>query len=395
MVTDLVMPRYSVTMEKGTVVKWLKREGEAVEKGELIVEVEADKVTTEVESPGSGILLKICAPEDAEVPVGKPIAFIGQLGEPVPEIEGVIEEATVGKEYPGLKPTRALEPTKEKPVKVRASPLARRLAREHGVDLTQISGSGPGGRITREDVLQFIEISRDMRAVRETLPMKGMQKTIAERMSRSVKTAAHCSITMGVDASRMRRLLQDLNAELESKERPKISLTAVIVKAVATALKEHPVVNSTLEEDTIKVFEDVNIGVAVEVGKREATGLMVPVVHKAGEKSILEINIELTDLVDRARTGKLLHEDLSGGTFTITNLGMYGVETFTPIINSPETAILGVGGIVDKPVVTGGKIEVRPLMNVTLSFDHRVLNGAPAARFLHRLKRILETEIQN
>ncbi|MDH5440924.1 MAG: 2-oxo acid dehydrogenase subunit E2 [Candidatus Bathyarchaeota archaeon] len=389
MVTDLVMPRYSLTMEKGTVVKWLKKEGEPVEKGEPIVEVEADKVTTQVDSPASGVLLKICEPEDAEVPVGRPIAFIGKPGEAIPKTE-----APVDQESPRFRRTQATEVIKKKGAeKIKASPLARRIAREQGVDLTQILGSGAGGKITREDVLKFVETRKDSRAVKETLPMKSMQRTIAERMTKSIRTAAHCSVMVEADASRMKRLRQELNAKSESEGKPKVSHTAIIVKAVAMALKEQPIVNATLEDDLIKILEDTNIGVAVEVGEGEATGLLVPVVRKASEKSILEINQELNNMVERARSGKILHEDLTGGTFTITNLGMYGVEAFTPIINPPETAILGVGAIVDKPVVIEAEIQVRPLMNITMSFDHRVLNGAPAAKFLQRLKEILESEI--
>jgi len=324
-----------------------------------------------------------------EVPVGRPIAYIGKPGEAIPKTE-----VLVSPECPRFRRTQAIEVIKKKGAeKIKASPLARRIAREQGVDLTQILGSGAGGKITREDVLKFVETRKDTRAVKETLPMKSMQRTIAERMTKSIRTAAHCSVMVEADASRMKRLRQELNAKSESEGKPKVSHTAIIVKAVAMALKEQPIVNATLEDDLIKILEDTNIGVAVEVGEGEATGLLVPVVRKASEKSILEINQELNNMVERARSGKILHEDLTGGTFTITNLGMYGVEAFTPIINPPETAILGVGAIVDKPVVIEAEIQVRPLMNITMSFDHRVLNGAPAAKFLQRLKEILESEI--
>jgi pyruvate dehydrogenase E2 component (dihydrolipoamide acetyltransferase) len=394
LVTELVMPRYSLTMEKGTVVNWLKKEGDPVEKGEPIVEVEADKVTTQVESPASGILLKIIEPEDAEVPVGRPVAFIGEPGEPIPTIAATAKEEAAEQQYRKFGRPQTPRPTVGgRGARVRASPLARKIARDHSVDLSQVLGTGPGGKITKDDVLQFVEIQMDTRAVREILPMKSIQKTIAERMITSLKTAAHCAMTMEVEASRMKRLRQDLNAELKSEGQPKVSHTAIIVKAATKALREHPLVNSMMEDGKIKIFEDTNIGVAVETGEGEAMGLLVPVVHRASEKSILEINNELSHLIERARDGKIDREDLSGGTFTITNLGMYGVETFTPIINPPETAILGVGAIVDKPVIIKRKVEARPLINLTLSFDHRVLNGAPAARFLQRLKQILESEI--
>jgi len=390
MVTDVVMPRYSLTMQKGTVVKWLKKEGEAVEKGTPIVEIEADKVTTEVESPVSGFLLKICAQENAEVPVGEPLAYVGQLGESIPE-KTIVAVIVQEEKQATTMPQAAEESEEEEAEKVRASPVARKLAKQHGVDLTQITGTGPGGRVTSEDVLQFVELHKDLRAVKETLPIKGMQKTIAERMSLSVKTAAHCSITIEVDASRMVDLRRKINTEL--KVEGGVSYTDMLVKAVATALKDHPILNSTLEDGQLKIFEDVNVGVAVEVETEGTSGLLVPVIRKADTKTLLEIAYESMRLIERVRTGMASHEDLTGGTFTVTNLGMYSVETFIPIINPPESAILGAGTIAEKPMMLNGKVEVKPLMRLTLSFDHRVVNGAPAARFMQRLKQVLEEEI--
>ena len=394
MVTDVVMPRYSLTMQKGTVAKWLKKEGEAVKKGEPIVQVEADKVTTEVESPVSGVLLKICAEEQTEVPVGEPLAFIGKPGEPLPETWKASEAATVQqKESVGLASPFSARRKPGKVEKVRASPVARRLAKQHGIDLSLIQGTGPKGRITREDVLRFISLHKDVRAVRETIPVRGMQRVIAERMSKSVRTAAHCSLTIEADASRMIVLRQKLNGEAEAGGGIKVSYTDILVKAVATALKEHPVLNSTFEGDRLKIFEDVNIGVAVETVADGTSGLLVPVIRQVQKKSLLEIAKESKGLIERARAGKASHDELTGGTFTITNLGMYGVETFVPIINPPESAILGVGAIIERPVVIEGKVETRPMMRLTLSFDHRVVNGAPAARFMQRLKEILENEL--
>lgn len=394
MVTDVVMPRYSLTMEKGTVVKWLKREGEAVEKGEPLVEVEADKVTTEVESPVSGFLLRISAPEETEIPVGNPIAFIGEPGEPIPEIEAIHgEKAAREAEGVGLQREEALGRREKEVKKTRASPVARRLAKQHGVDLAEVRGTGPKGRITKEDVLRFVDLARDARIVKEVLPLKGMQKTIAERMARSIKTAAHCSVTIEVDASRMIGLRQRMNAGLETEGKPGVSYTNMLVKAVAAALKENLILNSTLEGDRLKVFEDVNVGIAVEVENDRTSGLLVPVVRRADKKSLYEIAEETRSIFERAKAGRASHEDLTGGTFTITNLGMYGVESFLPIINPPETAILGVGAIREKPALIEGEINMKPLVNLTLSFDHRVVNGASAARFMQRLKQILEKEI--
>jgi len=392
MVTDLVMPRYSLTMKKGTIIKWLKEEGEPVSKGEPVVEVEADKVTTEVEAPASGVLLKICAQEQREVPVGKPIAFIGEPGEPVPEVEVGVEEA-VEEETAAVAPARVPEREEKEALRVRASPLARKLAENHGIDITLIPGTGPGGRVTREDVLQYIELHKDIRAVKEVIPIRGIQKTIAEHMSLSVKTVAHCSITLQVDASRIVEMRRRISAEIEAQGKRGVSYTDILVKAAAKALKENPIVNSTLDGEQLKVFDDVNIGVAVDVEGEKASGLLVPVIRHADQRSLLEISEESKAIIERARTGKATHEDLTGGTFTITNLGMFGIETFVPIINYPETAILGVGAIVEKPIIVQGEFKARPLMNLTLSFDHRVVNGAPAARFMQRLKKILEEEI--
>jgi len=393
MVTDVVMPRYSLTMQKGTVVKWLRSEGDAVEKGMPIVEVEADKVTTEIESPVSGILLKKCAEEQTEVPVGEPLAFIGKPGEPIPETVKPSKAPVALEQMPPIKLSVVEEERGEDADKVRASPVARKLAKQHGVNLSQVLGTGPRGRITGEDVLKHIESHRDPRTVKETVLVKGIQKTVAERMTQSIKTAAHCSVMVEVDASRMIALRKELNAKLESECKPGISYTDILVKALATALKDHPVLNSSLEGDQLKIFEDVNVGIAVEAEIHGQSGLMVPVVRKADKKSLIEIAGESRGLIERVREGKALHEDLSGGTFTITNLGMYGVEIFIPIINPPETGILGIGAIIERPVFTDDGMHVKPVMRLTLSFDHRVVNGAPAARFMQKLKRVLEEEI--
>jgi len=271
--------------------------------------------------------------------------------------------------------------------------VARRLAKQYGVELAQIQGTGPRGRITREDVLQFIELNKGLRVVKEVMPIRRTQKTIAERMIRSLRTAAHCSLTIEVDASRMIALRRRINAKLKAKGKDGVSYTDILVKAVALALRENLILNPSLEGDQLKIFQDINIGIAVEVEVDNTSGLLVPVVREADKKSLNEISEETRGLTERARTGKATYEDLSGGTFTITNLGMYGVETFVPIINPPETAILGVGAIQERPVVVQGEIKTRPLIHLTLSFDHRVVNGAPAARFMQRLKRILEEEI--
>ncbi|NIR86877.1 2-oxo acid dehydrogenase subunit E2 [Candidatus Bathyarchaeota archaeon] len=359
MVTKVMMPRLSLTMTEGTVVQWFKKEGEKVEKGEPLVEVLSDKVTYEVEAPASGVVRKILAEEGADVPVAETLAMITAPDEELPEAEAVAEAPA--------------ERVKER---ILASPAAKRLAREHGVDLAQVKGTGSEGRIVEEDVRSFVEEVKVAPRVREVIPLTGIRKTAAERVSMSARRAPHSTINMEVDMSNAAKL----------REKFQFSYTDVLVKAVAKALTEHPVINSTLEKDQIKIFEDVNIGVAVATEK----GLVVPVVRKADKKELKEVSSTLKGLVEKAREGKLTLEEMSGGTFTITNLGMFGVDVFTPIINPPETAILGVGRVVEKPVVADKEIVTKPMMNLSLSFDHRVVDGAPAAQFLQKVKYILE-----
>jgi len=372
LVTKVVMPRLSLTMKEGTVVQWFKKEGETVQKGEPLVEVLSEKVTYDVEAPASGILRKILAVEGVDVPVAGTLGIIAEPDEPIPEME----EAAVA-----LPPERIEEvatlPEKEIVKKVRervpASPAAKRLAKEHGIDLAKVRGSGPEGRIVEADVKRYLEEKATLvPRVREVIPLTGIRKTTAERVSLSARTAPHSTITMEVDMSNAVKL----------REKTQVSYTDILVKAVAQALEEHRILNSTLEHEQIKIFEDINIGVAVATEK----GLVVPVIRNANKKSLTEINLALKELVEKAREGKLTKEDVTGGTFTVTNLGMYGVEVFIPIINPPEAAILGVGKITEKPVIINKEIKTKPIMYLSLSYDHRIVDGAPAAQFLQKVK---------
>jgi len=360
LVTKVMMPRLSLTMKEGTVVQWFKKKGERVEKGEPVVEVLSDKVTYEVEAPASGVVRKILAEEGVDVPVAETLAIITAPDEPLPEVEAVAEA-----------------PVERVEERILASPAAKRLAREYGVDLAQVRGTGPDGRIVEEDVRRFVEETKGALRVREIIALTGIRKTAAERVSLSIRTAPHSTITMEVDMSKAAKLREELE----------VSYTDMLVKAVAKALTEHPVMNSTLERDQIKIFADVNVGVAVATEK----GLVVPVVRNADKKEVREISLALKELVEKAREGKLAREEISGGTFTITNLGMFGVDMFTPIINPPETAILGVGRLVERPVVVDKDIVIKPVMQLSLSFDHRVVDGVPAAQFLQRVKQVLES----
>ena len=365
LVKKVVMPRLSLTMKEGTVTQWHKKEGESVEKGEPLVEVLTEKVVCDIEAPASGVLRKILVKEGTDVPVAETLAIIAAPGEELPRIEAAAEA-----------PVEEAKEVVEVKERVAASPAARRLAREYDVDLAKVKGTGPKGRIRERDVKRYVEEGGFMPRVREVIPLTGIRKVVAERVSLSARTAPHSTITMEADMS---------NA-VKFHEENKVSYTDMLVKAAAGTLAEYPIMNSTLRDDQIKILGDLNIGVAVATER----GLVVPVVRNADKKSLTEVSSTLKQLIERARKGKLAKEDITGGTFTITNLGMFEVDVFTPIINPPETAILGAGRIAERPVVIGGKIAVRPIMHLSLSFDHRIVDGVPAAQFLQKVKKILE-----
>ena len=366
MVTRVVMPRLSLTMKEGAVGVWYKKEGDNVEKGEPLVEVFSEKATYDLEVPASGVLRKILVQEGVDATVNAVLAIITAPGES-------FSEAEISVEMP-----QAVEKAEKR---ILASPAAKRLAREHGIDLALVKGSGPEGRIAEEDVRRFVEqTSGILPKVKEIIPLSGFRKTSAERVSASFRTAPHSTVVMGVDASNVMALHVKLQA----------SYTAILVKVVAKTLAEYSMINSTLDGNRIKIFEDVNVGVAVAT----ENGLVVPVIHNADKKSLGEIDSAIEELTEKARQGKLAREDLTGGTFTITNLGMYGVEFFTPIINPPEAAILGVGRVVEKPCVVDGKIETKPMMMLSLSYDHRIVDGAPAGEFLRKVKEKVEKSLE-
>jgi pyruvate dehydrogenase E2 component (dihydrolipoamide acetyltransferase) len=372
MVTKVVMPRLSLTMKTGTVIQWFKKENEAVQKGEPLVEVLSEKITYDVEAPASGILRKILAEEGLDVPVDREIGLIGTADESIPEEAAETEPAPESTVSPPSSPR-----SEEISERVLASPAARRLAKELKVDLSQVKGTGPEGRVVEDDVRSFAEQLSGKPRVLEIIPLVGIRKITAERLSLSARTAPHSTVIMEVDMS---------SAALVHSE-TRGSYTEMLVKAVASALREHRIMNATLDGDQIKVFEDVNVGVAVAAEK----GLVVPVIRNTDRKSLTEIASVLQTLVEKTRRGELTKDDVTGGTFTITNLGMFGVDVFIPIINPPETAILGVGRVVEKPVVVDGQVTVRSMVQLSLAYDHRIVDGAPAAQFLQTVKKILET----
>lgn len=433
MATAVTMPKLGLTMTKGKVVKWLKQDGEQVEQGQPVVVVMSKKITYEMEAPASGILRIVAQPKETRQ-VTEVIGFILEPGEPVPEIEKAAAPpaaAVSGAAKPAVSPSAAVPGEAPREVRsspaarrlarelgvdiarvqgtgsggriiesdvqrfhderprVQATPLARRMAEEEGLDLVQIQGTGPDGRITEDDVLCALEgQGRPVGALPKTVPFTGMRQAIAEGMMESLHSMAQITLTARADVT----ALAELRDVLRQRWDTRVSYTDLIAKAVALALHEHPILNSTLAGEQIVIQDEVNIGVAValEHAHPSGAGLIVPVVRRADKMSVLEIHQAVQDLAERARKDALSVDEVTGGTFTITNLGMYGVDAFTPIINPPEVAILGVGRIAEELALVGGQIAPRLKMALSLTIDHRIVDGAPGAAFLQTLVQFLE-----
>jgi pyruvate dehydrogenase E2 component (dihydrolipoamide acetyltransferase) len=410
MSSQVTLPRLGQGMESGTIVRWLKSEGDKVEKGEPLYELDTEKVTQEVEADASGVLLKILAGEGEEIEVGKAIAVIGEEGEEVAEPEAEAEEPTeVTEEEPAEEGEPAPEREEERergreagpegPTepeqrvdggRLKASPLARRIARERGIDLAQLRGTGPEGRIVAEDV-ERVEAAPAQAAAPaapageiETVKLNQMRKTIARRMTEAWEAPAF-QISMSADMTASIRLREALLERVEEGgTRPTYS--DILTKVTALALMRHRDMNAHFAGDAVQIFPTANIGIAVAVPH----GLVVPVIPSCETKSIPEIAAARADLVERTRGGKLKAEDLENGTFTISNLGMYGVERFTAVLNPPQAGILAVGAIEERAVVVDGDLEIQPRMDLTLTVDHRSVDGATASEFLATLKAFLE-----
>jgi pyruvate dehydrogenase E2 component (dihydrolipoamide acetyltransferase) len=460
----VVMPKLSDTMEEGKILSWLKQEGDPVAKGDSLAEIETEKVNIEVEAFSAGVLRKILVPAGSSAPVGAPIALTGAADEPIPtefaaaaapqkaaemampaassptaasvavpthgqanaapEILAppVPQPATAGVQN-GAAPASvsgsgrsgasnghsapAVEHVTTANGRIFISPLARNIVAEHNLDLSTLSGSGPNGRIVRDDVYAYLERQRteaqpaavpsaaapapvavgdDMEAV----PLSQMRKTIARRLQQSMQTAPHFYVTMAIDVTQLVAFNASATEYAAALPQPvKVTLNDLIVKGVATALARMPQVNVSFDGERLLYKKRVNIGVAVALDQ----GLIVPVIRDADRRGILDLARESRRLIDAARSNKLKPEDFQGGTFSVSNLGMFGVEEFTAIINPPESGILAIGAATPTPVVQAGQVVVRDIMKVTLSVDHRALDGATAARFLQELKRLLENPL--
>ena len=392
MAISIVMPALEMAQETGKLVSWLKKEGESVSKGELLLEVETDKAVMEIESPGSGILAGITATPGMEVAVGRTIAWIVQPGEAPPKSEeqaapgarrGVAEVAAKSQPTPTAQTAAPSSQSSE----ARISPKARRLAKEHSVDIAKLQGTGPGGEILAADILAAAGSGKSVESVSLTpasasaVSNNVIAKIMAERTAQSWTTVPHFFVTRELDASPLNRLREALASQTEKSHGVRATHTDLLVYHVARALAVHPQLNASWVEGSVRHNPEINVAIAVAVDG----GVVAPVIHNAGKLTIAEIAVRRKELAERARSGKLRPADIAGGTFTISNLGMLDVDAFTAIITPPQAAILAVGRITDRIAAVDGKPAVVAMMTLTLSSDHRVLDGAVAARFMQTL----------
>jgi pyruvate dehydrogenase E2 component (dihydrolipoamide acetyltransferase) len=422
MATKVHMEALSPTMEEGQVVKWLKAEGDTVASGDILAEIETDKATMELVARGDGELRKILLSEGGTAPVGEVIAVIAAADEDIAALIGnggpesaaappttksdqEIEPSAPAAAAPPASPSTAAEPP-PRPAddRIKASPLARRLAGEAGVDLAAVAGSGPGGRIVKRDIEAAALVMESAPVATagaaslagagaqppaegdfEDVPLSQMRKAIARRLVESIGPVPHFFLTVDVDMTRLGEARRRINGLLEPQGR-KISINDMIIRATAAALRQHPDCNAHWRGDHVRRFHRVHIGVAVAIDD----GLITPIVRDAHSKGVAQIGSEVRELAGRAREKKLLPEEYTGATFSISNLGMLGIHEFTAVINPPEAGILAIGAVEDTPVVVDGAVVVQPRMRITMSCDHRVIDGAQGARFLGTLKAMLE-----
>ncbi len=424
MATEVIMPKVDMVMETGTFVEWLKKEGDHVDKGDPLFIISTDKANIEIESPADGILAGLRAKLNDVIPVTEVIAYVLVPGEALPSkaaSQPVVSAAVPAttKVVTAVDLAEAVVKASE-PGKVRATPLARRMAHELGIDLKQIEGRGPRGRIHKADVLSYqkpqppVEASSVPAATpapsvsapptisafvrssapiplpdarrKQVVPLAGARKIIAERIAYSAFTAPHIYLSLRVDMTEAIRLRERVLEPIKVQTGQRVSYTAILVRAVATVLPRHPYLNASLSDGNIILWDDIHLGIATSVEEN----LIVPVIREAQSRNLGQIVTALADLTDRARNRRLTPGEMMGSTFTISNLGMFGIESFTAIINPPESAILAVGKLIDTPVADEGQIVLRPMMELTVAADHRVADGATVARFLADLKSVLE-----
>jgi pyruvate dehydrogenase E2 component (dihydrolipoamide acetyltransferase) len=395
MAMKLVMPKIGLNMEEGQISEWVAKEGQSVKKGDVLYVVETDKITNDVEALQDGILLKILVPQGSNVPVKKVVGILADPDEVV-DLESILDEikgsGSAGKPAKPDANEKAVGklPNRNESNEVLATPLVKRLAAQNNINLSDIQASGPGGRIQVEDVEKAIagkagNFNIEGMLPGKIIPLKGIRKVVAERMSQATHNMAMVTLQTELDVTNLVLYREHMKKSSQEKEAVP-SFNAILVYLIARALKEFPYMNATWTDEGIKLIDPRNIGVAVDTNE----GLTVVVIKNADGKSITEIQTELTDLIQRAMINKSSPEDLSGGTFTVTNLGMYDVDGFTPIINPPEAGILGVGRFKEKESLPEGSTGSTYSAQFSLTFDHRIIDGAPAARFLQSLGTLMK-----
>ncbi len=402
----IVMPKLGLTMTEGTLVEWTKKEGDSVKAGEVIYILETEKVTYEVEAPENGILGKIIIHRQDMVPVGEVVAYLLRPGETLDDLK---IESAAGDQRPEEPETLNTESTVSQPnlntglspetndVRLKASPMAKKTARELHIDLRTVRGTGPGGRIVREDIEKKNEEQKvastleptDKTTGQKLVPFTGMRRAIAKKMLSSKVETAQTYMSNTVNAANVKEYRQLLLSHLEKKTDVRVTITDIMMKITAAALKEHPVINTRWTDEGILYFDDVHMGMAMALDE----GLIVPVIRDINRKSIVQVAENRLELISRGRNKSFLPDDISGSTFTLSAMGMYGIEQFTSNINIPENAILAVGAIIDKPVAINGELAIRPMMNITLSYDHRTIDGSEAGKFMQTLTKYIENPI--
>jgi len=393
----VIMPKFGMTMTEGTLTTWNKKEGDKIEVGELLFQVETDKLSNDVEACDAGTVRKLLAQEGDIIKCLKPVAIIAGVDEDISSLLNESSEGIESEEQSNIKvPEKKSEETKSENIKsgrVKASPLAKKMALKMNIDITLVEGTGPQGRITTEDVQKYIENSRNKPEVsqvaskalennyaEERVPMSSMRKVISARMLESCIISPTVTFNIKVDTSSLKKIRNAL------KDVCKVTYTDLLVKIVSKVLIQYPLLNCSVDGNELILRNFVNMGIAVALDD----GLMVPVIKYANEKGLEEISRSIKELAQKAKDKTISVDELKGGTFTITNIGMYGIESFSPIINQPEVAILGVNTITETPVVENGEIVIKPIMNLSLTADHRAIDGSVAAEFLAKLKVYIE-----
>ncbi|MGD9973897.1 MAG: dihydrolipoamide acetyltransferase family protein [Desulfatirhabdiaceae bacterium] len=403
------MPKLGLTMTEGQILEWKVRQGESIKKGDILFVLETEKVTYEVESPGDGFLAGIMVHEGETVPVGTVVGYLAQPGEDISGLAGMPSGASGLTERDQTKTsdaacaaaeTMSRENGQQTEARVKASPLAKKMATAHDLDLHSITGTGPGGRIVRTDVEAALAQPKPDMPRSETVPraaaedrlapFSGMRRAIAKKMLASKVETAQTYMSVTVDASKMVAYRKVLLPVIEEKHGVRITITDIMMKITASAIRLHPVINTRWTDKGLLYLHDVHMGMAMALPE----GLVVPVIRNINDKGFAQIAMDRTAIIRKGKENRFLPDDISGSTFTLSAMGMFGIEQFTSNINIPENAILAVGAIIDKPVAQNGQVVIRPMMTITLSYDHRAIDGAEAGKFMKTLSSFIENPIQ-